>query len=162
MEYETRYLAPDEITLERKGDAIACALGDDTYENVSIRCAFPMSFQEQYIVLKDPEKGEIGVIRDMADLNDEQKALVTDELRRTYFVPVIESVHGVTEEFGVTMWDVQTDRGRCTIRTRHGRHSLTESSGGRILLTDVDSNRFEVKDIYALDARSRVLLSRLM
>jgi hypothetical protein len=163
MEYDTRYLAPDEIVLGREGDSLLCSIGGETHRDVQLKCAFPMSHPGQYIVIKVPEKGEVGVIRNLQDLDAAQKEIVLEEMRRTYFVPVITKILSVEEEFGMSAWEVETDRGSCTIKVRRrGKESVTERDDGGMVITDVDSNRFEVKDVNALDAKSRSFLGRLV
>jgi hypothetical protein len=161
--YDTRYLSPKEIVLGRDRDSLLCTLEGDTHRDVQLKCAFPISHPGQYIVLKVPEKGELGIIRDMKEMDPAQEQIVFEELRRTYFIPVITKVLSVKEEFGVSEWEVETDRGSCIIKVRRrGKESVTERDDGGIILTDVDSNRYEVKDMNALDSKSRSLLGRLV
>jgi hypothetical protein len=161
--YDTKYLSPKEFVLSREGDSLLCTIGGDTHRDVQLKCAFPMSHPGQYVVVKDPEKGELGIIRDMRKLDPAQEEIVLDEMRKTYFVPVITRVLSVKEEFGMSEWEVETDRGPCTIKVRRrGKESVTERDDGGIIITDVDSNRYEVKDVNALDSKSRSLLGRLI
>jgi hypothetical protein len=161
--YDTRYLSPKEIVLGREGDSLLCTLEGDTHRDVQLKCAFPMSHPGQYIVLKDPEKGELGIIRDSKEMDPDQEQIVLGELRKAYFVPVITRILSVKEEFGMSAWEVETDRGSCTIKVRRrGKESVTERDDGGIILTDVDSNRYEVKDVNALDSKSRALLGQLI
>ena len=163
MEYDTRYLAPDEIVLSREGDALLCTTGGETYRDVQLMCAFPMSHPGQYIVLKDSEKKELGIIRDLKELDSAQEEIVLEEMRKTYFVPVITRILSVQEEFGMSAWEVETDRGGCTIKVRRrGKDSVIERDDGGLIITDVDSNRFEIKDVNTLDVKSRSLLGRLV
>jgi len=163
VEYATKYLSPEELVLSKEGDSLLCTIGDETHRDVELKCAFPMSHPGRYIVLKAPEKEELGIIEDMKELSAAQQEIVLEEMRRTYFVPVITKVLSVKEEFGVSVWEVETDRGGCTIKVRRrGQDSVTERDDGRIMLTDVDANRYEVKDVSALDPKSRSLLGRLI
>ena len=65
------------------------------------------------------------------------------------------------EEFGATYWTVETDRGRREFVVRHMRDNAHYLSATRLLITDVDGNRFEVPDMSKLDSESYDLLSRV-
>ena len=163
MEYGTNYLSPEDISFSREGDSLLCTIENETHRDVIVRCAFPMRHPDQFISLKVSDRGELGMIRNLHDLAGKQRDVIVEELKKTYFVPIITRVLDVTEEFGAATWDVETDRGRCFIKLRRrGRENITETGQGGIVLTDVDSNRYEVRDPNTLDARSRSFLTRLI
>lgn len=159
---EAQYLSPDEIHVRAENDRLILDLGGTTYEDVRFRCAFPLSHPRQYVVVKDSDSAEIGIIKDLANVKRSQRKIILGALRDEYFIPAITRVESVQDLFGVSVWDVQTDRGRCTFRLQGRHQNVTETPDGRILITDVESNRYEVSDSQSLDARSRRLLARLM
>jgi hypothetical protein len=55
-------------------------------------------------------------------------------------------------------WEVETDRGTCTFTMRSPRENVWQPSPGRYLLSDVDGNRYDVRDLSALDPTSQALL----
>ncbi len=159
---KARYLLPGEIHVRAEDDRLIFDLGGTTYEDVRFRYAFPLSAPRQYVVIKDSDGAEIGIIPDLASVERSQRKIILLALRNEYFIPTITRVESVRDQFGVSVWDVQTDRGRCTFRLRGRHQNVTETSDRRVLITDVDSNRYEVKDCESLDLKSRRLLSRLM
>jgi hypothetical protein len=123
--------------------------------------AFPLKFPEEFIVLRDGGNVEIGVLRSLADLPESARATVRMQLRNRYFLPRITAILGVSERFGSSLWDVETDRGPRKISTNAMNEAVTEVSPGRYLLTDVEKNRYEIADIDALDPASRARFSGL-
>ncbi|MDQ3814663.1 MAG: DUF1854 domain-containing protein [Armatimonadota bacterium] len=117
--------------------------------------AFPLSHPEEHIVLRDGAGKEIGMLRRLADVPEPALSLLREQLRRHYFLPRVLAIHEVTERFGSSVWDLETDRGRCTISTRQMNEAISEVEPGRYLITDVEGNRYEVKDLDALDPISR-------
>ena len=53
-----------------------------------------------------------------------------------------------------------TNRGPRTFTTRDLRENVIHPMPGRTLLTDVDGNRYDVRDIYALDRTNQAWLLR--
>ncbi len=157
----TRYLSPDEMVFHRENRSVLLDLAGERHKDVQLCRAFPLSDPSRYVVVKDSDGKEIGIIRDISRLSGDQKKIVRRILEDRYFMPTIEGVEYIREQFGAVTWKVNTDRGPRTFRTRGRRKSVTELKDGRILITDVDSNRYEIKGLESLDPRSRSLLGRL-
>lgn len=132
--------------------------GEAVYDKVKIVRAFPLSAPQDYLSVYGSHDKEIGLIRGIAGLDKASRLLVEKELERRYFVPAIERVISTRMQFGVVVWDVETDRGRCTFSTRNLRDNVVRPSPGRFLLTDVDNNRYDIVDIAAMDPQSQSLL----
>ncbi|MBV9468697.1 MAG: DUF1854 domain-containing protein, partial [Abitibacteriaceae bacterium] len=80
--------------------------------------AFPLSHPEEYIVLRDGNNKEIGALRDVKELPPQAASLVREQLRRRYFLPRVTAIYNITERFGSSVWELETDRGRCTVTTK--------------------------------------------
>ena len=115
--------------------------------------ASPMTYPDQYVSLLDIKNEEVAFIRDMDDLDEESRRVIEEELAHRYLKAKIERIHSIQMEFGVTYWDVETDRGKreFVIRGHENTHWASET---RLLLTDVDGNRFEILDYTRLDPNS--------
>lgn len=134
--------------------------GDRSWLKVEAVRAFPISDASHYIGLLDGFGKDIGVIQNPAELDEQSRALLDNELRMRYFVPIVERVTSVKEEFGSIYWEVLTDRGSARIVVRNIRDNLHEVSPGRIMITDVDGNRFEFRNIDKLDPKSQDIFVR--
>jgi hypothetical protein len=112
-----------------------------------------MAYPNQYIALLDSKNEEVAFIENMDDLDETSKQVIEEEMARRYLKAHIESIYSIQMEYGVAYWDVMTDRGRREFVIR-GHDSTFWVSETRLLLTDVDGNRFEIIDYKKLDAAS--------
>lgn len=149
--HRTRILGPAELELERTdgGFVTLTVRGGEQperYERINAFRAFPLSAIDQYISLRDREGDEIGIVESLDALAPAQAALVRDELDRRYFTPLIQRVESLKEEFGYSYWTVDTDAGRRRFTVQSGKNNVTLVGEGRLVIVDVDGNRFEVAD----------------
>jgi hypothetical protein len=120
--------------------------------------AFPLSTPEDYVSLLDEDGKELGMIHHMGELDDSSKTIVAEELEKAYFIPRIKKILRLKEVYGgVTDFSVETDRGYRDFEVR-GREGIRLMGLSRIIITDVDGNKYEVPDSRGLDSRSRSLL----
>ena len=124
--------------------------------------AFPLSHRDRYIVLRDEERNEVGVIEDLAALEPDSREAVRDCLERTYVIPQIVKIHTIEIRKQIPTWEVDTDRGPRTIEMRSTRRDLHVMASGQVIVRDADGNQFEVADRRALDPASRTLLETVV
>jgi hypothetical protein len=134
-----------------------------SWRRVQVARAFPLSKPDRYIGLRDGADKDIGMLPILEGLDPESRKIIDEELTRRYFLPVILRVLSVKEEYGITTWDVDTDKGRHTFLVQNLRESVWEMvPGERAIITDKDGLRYEFPDIRALDARTMSVLSRVL
>lgn len=152
---EVAYLSPKEAVFRTtSGGVLTLQLGDDFYAKVDVYQAFPFTIENQFISIRNEEDEEIGVIRDLADFDEESREAVLTEIQWRYYTPKIERILATKEEFGHMYWDVKTDRGYRKFVTRGRDQSIIPIDASRILIIDMTGNRFEIPDYNALDQRS--------
>jgi hypothetical protein len=117
--------------------------------------AFPLKYPDEFIVLRDGGGKELGVLRDLTSLPVPAITQLRQQLHRRYFLPSITAITSVTERFGSSVWELETDRGPRSITTRQMNEAVAEAEPGRYIITDVENNRYEIKDLNALDPESR-------
>lgn len=134
------------------GGFLQMEFGGKAYSRVAVHRCFPFSDPDRYISIREPEGDgrEIGLIDDMGKLSDQTRALLEDQLALRYFIPKILRVREIKEEYGYSYWDVQTDRGDCRFTVRMGGSNVYAIGKNRYLVNDLDGNRFEIPDLYAL------------
>jgi Domain of unknown function (DUF1854) len=158
---DLQYLEPRKLRFFRHGAALRLTVEDESsYLKVTVARAFPLSHPQRYFSVRFGDNKEVGVLVDVAELDEESRRLVAEELERRYLVPVIRRVIRIKERFGTVEWEVDTDRGVYRFTTRNMREKVVQPSPGRYLLTDVDENRYDVRDLAALDAASQAWLMR--
>jgi hypothetical protein len=132
--------------------------GVETVEGVRPVRAFPLTAPDRQIALLDAEDRELGVIRELKRLDRESRAAIEAELEIAYLVARVQVIHSVRSRFGVTTWELETDRGPRTAHVKE-RSDIRPLPDGRIILTDVHGIQFEIPPPAELDDRSRSWLA---
>lgn len=127
----------------------------ERFTHLEPRRLFPMTGVSKYITLLDDDGNEVAVIRDLATLPAQERAVIEECLSEYYHVPKIEAITGLSEKFGVIKFFCETDRGACVVEIRNIVHQIKLMYGFRILIRDNDDNRYEIPDIRRLDRKSR-------
>jgi hypothetical protein len=131
---------------------------DRSHLQVSVLRAFPLSEPGRFFSVRDGANKEVGLIVDPAGLSDENRKLVHEELARRYLVPAVHRILTAKERFGTVDWEIETDRGPCKLTTRNLRENVQRPAPGRIILSDVDGNRYDIRNLDELDLNSQQLL----
>ena len=158
LEQELDLLDPKELRLylDTFGD-LEVELEGRTYKQITAVRAFPVSSDDRFIILKDAEDKELGIIQNAGELDGKSRKVLRAELARAYFTPRIVMVNEITEQFHIPKWDVETDRGPRVFELRTSR-DVRVLDGGRILFRDADGNRYEIPDYRNLDPISRAMV----
>lgn len=160
---EIRFLAPEECRFEESpGGLLVLHVDGERYESVAVHRAFPFTYGDDYLSVRDKEGNEIGMIRKVSEFDKAARRLIRDELERRYFVPTILRIDRIKEEFGYAYWDVVTDRGPRRFTIRGVQESVLPVGSDRLLIIDVDGNRYEIPQVSKLDAKSFKLVDGLM
>jgi hypothetical protein len=154
----------------KPGDVTVRATVDDpaigparSWRRIQVARAFPLSKPNQYIGLRDAADKDVGMLATLDGLDAESRSIIDEELNRRYFLPIIQHVHTVKEEYGITTWDVDTDKGRRTFMVQNLRESVWEMvPNQRAIITDKDGLRYEFPDLTGLDAKTMSVLSRVL
>jgi hypothetical protein len=161
---EDRILEPSKLRFFRAEDGTPRleVAEDQTYLEFRAVRLFPVTWRRGYIVIVDGGGDEVGVLRTLRELPKPMRRIILEELRRRYFVPQITFVHSLKDEYGILYWDVDTSRGRREFVVRDVRDNIREFRGGKMTITDVDGNQFEIADIDALPGKGIAELYRLL
>ena len=132
-------------------------LGGRHYADVQPLRTHPISAPGRWVALQDADGEEIGMIEDLAELEPETRRVLETELDLRYFTTKVLRIHDVQSRYGVTSWDLETDRGRRTIHVAD-RGDIRPLRSGHVLLVDMYGMRFDVPRMSALDPQSRLKL----
>jgi hypothetical protein len=155
---------PETLTLfyEPPG-TLRLTVGDErSYPKVSLFQSAPLSKPGEYLSFLDSKSEEIILVRRLSDLTNESRAVAEQELKRRYLTAKIQAITGVKQEFGVTYWHVETDRGPRDFVVQSLSESCAWLSDSHLLITDVDGCRFEIEDREALDEASKRFLGQVL
>jgi hypothetical protein len=159
--FELRILDPKEMRVFRVAGVTRMTVQNDrSWIKVSVARAFPLSNPNHYLGFLDGAGKDIGLLHDPSLLDPDSRKVVEEELEKRYFVPIVERVLSIKEEFGTIYWTVETDRGEKEIIVRNLRDNLQELSASRVIITDVDGNRYEFPDVSKLDGKSQSAILR--
>lgn len=159
IEDEVQFLDPKLVKISRNQFAeLEAELPDGSvHAPVEPVRTFPLTQPDQYISLLDAYKNELGLIEDINQLQKADQAILVEELEKCYFMPKITKIHALEGRFGVTQWDAETEVGSVSFDLR-SRNDITSLDSGRVLIKDVDGNRYEIVNYHQLDPKSVALL----
>ncbi|MBM3835057.1 MAG: DUF1854 domain-containing protein [Verrucomicrobia bacterium] len=157
------FLDAKKLRFFKHGVALRLTLDEDrSYPRVGIMRAFPLPDPNRFLSVRDDSNKEVGLIANPAELSAENRELVEEELERRYLVPAVKRIVAAKERFGTVDWTMETDRGVSRFTTRNLRENVHRPSPGRIILNDVDGNRYDIRNVHDLSHDSQELLFRHM
>lgn len=136
--------------------------GDRSYTRIKVVRAAPLSHPDQYICLLDAKDEEVCMVPDIKSLDADMREIVDEELSRRYLTSTIDSVVSIRNEFGTSYWDVVTHRGQREFVVQNVAENAQWLGDHRLLLVDVDGNRFEIPNLNSLDKKSLSLVEMVL
>ncbi len=155
---EMRFLTKDNAVFHRtEGGFVSLEFGDRKYDRVGIYLTFPLTEPEEYISVReaDEKAKEIGIIEKLSQLEKDQQDMIREQIRLRYFMPVITKVLDIKDEYGYAYWNVTTSFGACRFTTRMSGDAVILLGEARMMVTDIDGNRYEIPDFYRLSVTER-------
>jgi hypothetical protein len=123
--------------------------------------AFPFSAPTESISIVDEYSKEMAWIENLDDLDTESQNAVNAYLAVREFRPTVLRITSVSTYSTPSVWTLETDRGACKFELPSDE-SIRRLGGNRLVLTHANGMQFIIKDLFALDARSRQILARFM
>ncbi|HKM35610.1 MAG TPA: DUF1854 domain-containing protein [Lachnospiraceae bacterium] len=164
MEQETeemlriRYLKKENALFSRTGTGfLSLQLGEEFYPRVKVVRMYPFTQKDEFISIRtsDEHSREIGIIEKLSDMEPDTLVMLKEQLALRYFTPIIHKINNIKDEYGYAYFDVETDHGNCRFTIQMGSNAVVHLSEYRILILDIDENRFEISDLTKLTARER-------
>jgi hypothetical protein len=121
-------------------------LRDHQWIKVDLIPCFPISHKDEYFSIKDKEGHEIGFIKNISELDELNKELISRYLKFKVFKCEIDGIYSITEDFGIRNFHTLTNMGE-----RHFQTALDEwpivSDDDQIFITDVFGENFVIKNL---------------
>lgn len=131
----------------------------EKYGRVKVVRLFPFSDENRFLSIREYDSGkEIGIIEDLDNMTDASKDVILKQLKLTYFTPQITKIFKIKDEYGYAYFHVMTDKGECRFAINMGANAVIKLSDTRLIIMDVDENRFEIKDVDSLSQKERRML----
>ena len=155
------FIAGDDVDFYvSSGNLLCLKYKEKDIGRVSVKRMFPFEYEDEYIVVsnenyhRNDSENEIGIIRDINDLNSEQTQLIKNELKKRYFIPEIIKVENIKEEYGNISFKVITTSGKREFIITDMGSNIRNLGSGKIMLTDVFGNRYYITNISCLDDKT--------
>ena len=100
------------------------------------------------------ELKEIGIISNISVFDEQEQKYLEEELGRKYFIPIIASISAVKEKYGFSYWEVASDIGKIKFTVHDAYRNILKITDDRIMVTDVNGNRYEITSLNKLDRKS--------
>ena len=155
---EMRFLTGNNARFSRtEGGFVSLKFGDKEYSRVGVYLTFPLTEPEEYISIReaDEKAKEIGIIEKLSELDKDQQEMIREQIKLRYFMPTIVKVLDIKDEYGYAYWNVTTGFGACRFTTRMSGDAVILLGESRLMVTDIDGNRYEIPDFYKLSVGER-------
>ena len=155
---ELRYLTKENAKFERTpGGFVKLTYKDKTYDRVGVYRTFPVTMPDEFISIReaDEKAREIGVVEKLSALEPETAKMLKEQLELRYFTPEITKIFDIKTEYGYGYFHVMTTYGECKFTIHNGGSSVISLTDTRIVINDLDGNRFEIPDITKLTVAER-------
>ena len=162
--FELQMLQPSDIQVQRQsGGLLQAEINDELHEEIIIYQVFPFKWPNQYISIRTNEGKELGIVKDLSELDHVSRTELERELHLRYLLPKVMKIKKIKQEPG-RLWVIEliTDRGDLQLLMRNLHEHIKNLPSGRILLTDIDGLRCEITDRNELDFHSLNELRKIM
>lgn len=120
--------------------------------------SYPYTLKEEYICVQNLENEEIGIIRNLNDLDESSRNTCKKELESRYYCPCITAVKSIKERMGHFYFETTIDGKDKNFTVRDLTRNLRFSSENTLLIFDVDGNRYVIPEYEKIEQKSRRLL----
>lgn len=161
----TRLLTDASVDFKKtEGGFLSLVSDGKEYVRVKVLRLFPFTDPDRYISVRDlnDKDREIGVIEDLNQMSQETQKLIREQLDLYYFTPQIKRIFSIKDEYGYAYFHVLTDAGECKFAINMGASAVVRLSETRLLITDLDENRFEIRDVTKLTQKEQRRLDLFM
>lgn len=136
---------------------LRATLGARTEVVMPTRC-FPWTHPSRLISLRDEDGAEVALIDDLAALDALSLAALERALAEVGFTIEVTAIEAIDEEFELRVWSVVTPSGPRKLETRRDEWPRRLATG-QIVIRDLCGDLYVIREVGALDAGSRSLLS---
>lgn len=139
---------------------LTTAEGEEHVGVIPVR-AFPIQAPTRGISLVREGGKEVAWIDDLADVPEQVRALIQEEIEGREFIPEILAIKDVSSFATPCTWYVKTDRGdtEFVLKVDEDIRRIGEAS---LLISDNHGINFLVRDMFHIDKHSRRILDRFL
>ncbi len=137
------------LVFNHKGEAMG---------RVKLIRTYPYTLKDEYICIHDLQDNEIGIIRDINQLDPQSRDCAKKELTNRYYCPTVTTVKKVKERMGNFYFETVIDNNPKNFTVRDITKNLRFAGENTLLIFDMDGNRYIIPDFDRIEEKSRRLL----
>lgn len=137
---------------------LVMTLSGENKGRVNLKRSYPYAMPEEYICVLDTDDKEIGIIRDIKNLDGKSYEEAKKELELRYYCPVISEIKSVKEKMGHFYFDTICEKRPKNFTVRNITSSIRFISDDTLLIFDMDGNRYIIENFSKIETKSRKLL----
>lgn len=145
------------VFANEKGGYISLTYNGMEYSKIKLNRALPYRTPNEYICVSDKDGKEIGIIRTIDALSEDQKKIVVGELDKLYYSPTVTRIVSAKDRMGYMYFEVETTAGKRDFAVRDASRNIKFIDPDKktaVQIRDVDGNRYLIEDLLSLDAAS--------
>ena len=143
------------------GRLVMTTADGSVHEGITPVRAFPVTAPDRFVAMMSAEGKEILWIDSPAELPEDVRPLIQEEIASRELMPEILRILSVTSFSTPCTWDVETDRGRTTFILK-GEEDIRRLTAQTLIITDSHGLRFLLRDMLGIDKHSRRILDRFL
>jgi len=132
--------------------------GED-HKHITLRRTMPLQLPMEYISIADTDNNEIGILKAVADLPQDQQKMVISELDTRYYSPEVLEVASVQDKLGYVYMEMRLINKvgkeytkNCAVKDVSRNIRMLSSTS--VIIFDVDGNRYVIPDVRKLNRQS--------
>lgn len=119
---------------------------------------YPYTLTDEYICVHNLDDKEIGIIRDLNDLDENSSLNAKKELENRYYCPTVTSIKSVKERMGHFYFQTIVDGKEKNFTVRDITRNMRFATDDTLLIFDMDGNRYVIPEFEKTEPKSKRLL----
>ena len=120
--------------------------------------AYPYSLADEYICVHTLDDVEIGIVKDLKELDATSYKNAAQALENRYYCPTVTAVKSVKERMGHFYFETIIDGKEKSFTVRDITRNMRFSQKDTLLIFDMDGNRYVIPEFEKIEAKSKRLL----
>ena len=143
---------------KNKNGFLVLELNSKNMGRVKLSRSYPFSKPTEYICISDLEDKEIGILRDITELDNASLELAKEELETRYFCPTITEIKSIKEKMGHFYFETKIGVKDRNFTVKNITRNVRFAGEDTLLIFDMDGNRYVMPEFSKTDAKSKRLL----
>ena len=153
------YLDPQKCSFSFNDNGFLVFTSDgNAMGRVKLIRTYPYTLTDEYICVHDLDDNELGIIRDLSQLDEVSADNARKELNNRYYCPTISAVKSVKERMGNFYFETTIDERPKSFTVRDITKNMRFAGDNTLLIFDMDGNRYVIPNFEGIEEKSKRLL----